>query len=126
MLQKEEGRRGASKACTAGGSSGLRPPVRHAEDDHIILLDPSSPPVPERICHSWMAIAEGDLIELIDPSMPDNADHILPLDDIATSRLDYLIFTSRGTHSCPHGESPVEDVDRKMAHRLRCIPDHVL
>ena len=96
MLQKEENeeeeKEKASKAGTTGGSSGAatKANIAIAEDDQIVLLDPSSPPVPERIGHSWMAIAEDDLIQLINVPTPENADHNLPLDDLSVSGLNHL------------------------------------
>ena len=87
----EEKKANTSKASTNGRSSGAvtKANVAIAEDDQIILLNPSLPPEPECIGHSWMAIAEDNLIQLLDPPMSDDADHDLP-SNAPTFRLNYL------------------------------------
>ena len=93
----EEEKEKASKASTSSRTSGVatKANITIVKDDHITLLDPSSPLVPKHIGHSWMAIAEDDLIQLLDPSVP-NIDHepssnILPISMLnSISPIDHL------------------------------------
>ena len=75
-----------SKASTPGRTSGvaMKANIAIVEDDHITLLDPSSPPEPKCIGHSWMAIVEDNLIHLLEAPTSNNIDHdsspnILPI-----------------------------------------------
>jgi hypothetical protein len=77
---------------TTGGSSGMAMKAKVAiiEDNYIILLDLSLLLVLKCIGHSWMAIAEDNLIQLLDPPMPDNVDHILSSDILHISKLNSI------------------------------------
>ena len=100
-----------SKTSTSGRTSGAatKANVAIAEDDHITLLDPSSPPVPERIGHSWMAIAEDDLIQLLDSPIPDNVVHVSSPDVLPISNLNSI---SPADHLHAHtAKARVKDVD---------------
>ena len=91
----------ASKTSTSGVA--MKANVAIVEDDHITLLDLSSPPVPECIGHSWMAIAEDDLIQLLDPPMPNSIDResspdVLPisnLNSISPTDITYMLTQRR-------------------------------